>query len=211
MTTVLRPVERGEPPKPTSALPRRRPPRARPAVFALRVPIPRRARWTLIALSVLLPLGAWWLLSISGAVSPNNYLPTPAAAVSAGVEMARTGELFTDAWSSIQRVLVGFGLAVALSVPLGIVMGSFRAGWALFEPKTFGWSALAVLAAWCMTLLIQRSQYRDTLALHAKLDELLKAIDTAETRLARIDEKEPEEIEKILEKQREELEDIENA
>jgi NitT/TauT family transport system permease protein len=31
-------------------------------------------------------------------------------------------------------VFVGFGLAVGVSVPLGIVMGSFRAGWALFEP-----------------------------------------------------------------------------
>jgi low affinity Fe/Cu permease len=110
----------------------------------------------------------------------------------------------------IRRFLTNMGPATATPAAFGVVAG-FGVGWAVFEPKTFGWSALAVLAAWCMTLLIQRSQYRDTLALHAKLDELLKAIDTAETRLARIDEKEPEEIEKILEKQREELEEVEGV
>jgi NitT/TauT family transport system permease protein len=134
VTSALRPVERREVPRPGSALPRRRPPRSRPAVFALRVPISQRAQWTLTALSVLLPLGIWWLLSVSGAVQPSTYLPSPGATLAAGLEMARTGELFTDAWSSIQRILIGFGLAVALSVPLGLVMGSFRSGWALFEP-----------------------------------------------------------------------------
>jgi NitT/TauT family transport system permease protein len=34
----------------------------------------------------------------------------------------------------VQRVLFGFGLAIALSVPLGLLSGSFRAGWSLFEP-----------------------------------------------------------------------------
>ena len=37
--------------------------------------------------------------------------------------------------------------------------------------------------------------HRDTQAIHAKLDELLKAQPNASEKLARIDEKEPEEIE----------------
>jgi NitT/TauT family transport system permease protein len=121
-------------PKPTTALPRRRPPRNRPTAFTLRVPISRRTIWILTIASVLIPLVGWWALSVSGVVQPANWLPTPAATYAAGMEMARSGELFDDAWASIQRVLIGFGLAVVVSVPLGVLMGSFRSGWALFEP-----------------------------------------------------------------------------
>ena len=43
-------------------------------------------------------------------------------------EMARSGELLADSWATAQRVLLGFGLAVLVSVPLGIAMGTFHAG-----------------------------------------------------------------------------------
>ena len=39
-----------------------------------------------------------------------------------------------DLWATFQRVLFGFGLAVLVSVPLGIVMGTFQIGQAAFEP-----------------------------------------------------------------------------
>src|SRR4051812_35527263 len=116
------------------ALPRRRPPRPRPAVATLRVRISRPTRWTLAALSVLGPLGGWWALSTSGLVQPATFLPTPAATLTAGLEMLRSGQLMDDAWSSIQRVLIGFGLAVLISVPVGLLIGSFRSAWSLFEP-----------------------------------------------------------------------------
>jgi NitT/TauT family transport system permease protein len=117
-----------------SALPRRRPPRPRPAVFVLRRPIGRRTGWALMALSIVGALAGWWLLSISGLVQPAHYLPTPAATLSAGIHMLESGQLWDDTLASMTRVLKGFGLAVAVSVPLGIVMGSFAAGWSLFEP-----------------------------------------------------------------------------
>jgi low affinity Fe/Cu permease len=43
-----------------------------------------------------------------------------------------------------------------------------------------------------MTLFIQRAEHRDTLAIHAKLDELLRAIEHEE--LVELDRREPEEI-----------------
>jgi low affinity Fe/Cu permease len=43
-------------------------------------------------------------------------------------------------------------------------------------------------------LFIQRSEYRDTQAIQAKLDELLRAEGNARNELTTIDEKEPEEI-----------------
>jgi low affinity Fe/Cu permease len=50
-----------------------------------------------------------------------------------------------------------------------------------------------------MTLFIQRSEHRDTQAIHGKLDELLRSAPGAENRLAKLDEKEPEEIERLRE------------
>jgi low affinity Fe/Cu permease len=46
-----------------------------------------------------------------------------------------------------------------------------------------------------MTLFIQRAEHRDTQAIHAKRDELLKAEGQARTELAKLDDKEPEAIE----------------
>ena len=55
-----------------------------------------------------------------------------------------------------------------------------------------------------MTLIIQRAEHRDTQAIHAKLDELLKAQKGASDSLARIDREEPEEIERFREQQADE-------
>ena len=47
---------------------------------------------------------------------------------------------------------------------------------------------MATLATWGMTLLIQRAEHRDTQAIHAKLDELLKVHGEADNSLMSIDE-----------------------
>jgi NitT/TauT family transport system permease protein len=116
-----------------SPLPRRGVVRPHSALTSIRTPLPRRARWSLMVLSLLLPFLAWFLLSATELVS-SKVLPPLDATFSAGWEMATSGELFTDLWASTQRVLFGFGLAVLVSVPIGILMGTFLAGEALFEP-----------------------------------------------------------------------------
>ena len=63
-----------------------------------------------------------------------------------------------------------------------------------------GWHQIAVMATWGMTLVIQRAEHRDTQALHAKLDELLKAVGDADNEVMDIDEKDAEEVEKEREK-----------
>lgn len=52
-----------------------------------------------------------------------------------------------------------------------------------------------MLATWCMTLVIQRAEHRDTQAIHAKLDAMLHVMGDARNELTRVDEQEPEEIE----------------
>src|SRR5436853_7579999 len=68
--------------------------------------------------------------------------------------------------------------------------------WFIFDRDSLNWHGIALLATWCMTLLIQRGEHRDTQAIHAKLDELLKTQPEASRRLTRIDEEQPEEIER---------------
>src|SRR3954454_4836372 len=58
-----------------------------------------------------------------------------------------------------------------------------------------GWHQIVVMCTWGMTLVIQRAEHRDTQALHAKLDELLKAVGDADNKVMDIDEKDAEEVE----------------
>ncbi len=87
------------------------------------------------------------------------------------------------------------GQAAGHPAAFGIVI-LYAILWLLFDTATFEWNAVATLAVWVMTLFIQRANRRDTLALHAKLDELLRVDNLARTELTRLDEQEPEAIEK---------------
>lgn len=112
--------------------PRRRPPRPSP-LPKLGEDVSTSTRWVLRVLSVAVPLLVWVALSASGAVS-DTFLPSPAAVARAGIDMARSGELFTDTAASVRRVGLGFLIAIAISVPLGFAMGSMGWAQALFEP-----------------------------------------------------------------------------
>ena len=65
----------------------------------------------------------------------------------------------------------------------------------LFQPQTFDWHAVAILSTWFMTLLIQRTEHRDTQAIHVKLDELIHAQAGARDSVRALDREEPEDIE----------------
>jgi low affinity Fe/Cu permease len=96
--------------------------------------------------------------------------------------------------SFIRRAFTALG-TIAASPWAFTTVAVYAALWVTFDPGSFNWHAIATLAVWCMTLFIQRAEHRDTQAIHAKLDELLKAQPNASEKLVRIDEKEPEEIE----------------
>ena len=77
-----------------------------------------------------------------------------------------------------------------------LVVIVYAALWLTFSRDTFDWNAVATLAVFVMTLFIQRANRRDNLALHAKLDELLRVSDDARSELSQLDEQEPEVIER---------------
>ncbi|MCU1693067.1 MAG: ssuC [Frankiales bacterium] len=114
-------------------LPRRAPARRAASSRSLRQDISPLRRRMLSTASFLVPLVLWEVLSATGAVDP-AFLPSPGSVLTAGIDMAKDGTLLPDTWASVRRVTVGFGIAVALSLPLGFVMGAFKGGQAAIEP-----------------------------------------------------------------------------
>lgn len=76
------------------------------------------------------------------------------------------------------------------------ILAIYAVSWAVLDPAGLDWHGVATLATWCMTLLIQRAEHRDTQAIHAKLDELLHASSGGSNALTKLDEREPETIER---------------
>jgi len=92
-------------------------------------------------------------------------------------------------------------LGVAASRPAAFAIFAFYAlAWVIIG-NGFEWHSLATLATWGMTLVIQRAEHRDTQALHAKLDALLKASGHAD--LMAVDDEDAEAVEKHRERVKE--------
>jgi low affinity Fe/Cu permease len=71
-----------------------------------------------------------------------------------------------------------------------VIVIAYALLWLAFDRATFDWNTVATLAVWTMTLFIQRPNRRDSLALHARLDELLRVDQQARSELVRLDEQE---------------------
>jgi len=84
-------------------------------------------------------------------------------------------------------------LGVMASHPAAfVVLLLYVAAWLIFNPRSFDWQSVATVGTWFMTLFIQRAEHRDTQAIHAKLDELLRVEGRARTELTLLDQEEPE-------------------
>jgi low affinity Fe/Cu permease len=96
---------------------------------------------------------------------------------------------------TIRELLTRLGVMAAHPGAFGILI-VYTLLWFIFDRESLDWHASTTLIVWFMTLLIQRAEHRDTQALQAKLDELLHAQRGADSALTRIDDKEPEDIER---------------
>ena len=95
--------------------------------------IPKPLNTALLATSIGAPLLLWWLVTTFGNVDP-KFLPSPGKVLEAFGRLWSTRELLKDTVASLWRVGVGFLLAVFLSIPVGVLMGSFASIRALLEP-----------------------------------------------------------------------------
>jgi NitT/TauT family transport system permease protein len=91
------------------------PPAAKP-----RRPLPS---WVITVASLVVLLGTWEIFGRD--VNPvfGSY---PSAIAEAGWQLARTGKLWAALSDSLRPFLVGYGLAILIGVPIGLVTGRFR-------------------------------------------------------------------------------------
>ncbi|TPL91518.1 ABC transporter permease [Mesorhizobium sp. B2-3-12] len=115
----------------TAPAPASRPARRRSS--GIGVPI-ARARFLTIAVAVFVGLGlAWWAATGLGWVKP-IFLPSPGSVATQIAKLAADGTLWLDLRASMYRISIGFLLASALSIPIGVLIGSFRSWEAAIEP-----------------------------------------------------------------------------
>jgi ABC-type nitrate/sulfonate/bicarbonate transport system permease component len=130
---------------------------ARPPLLALRVPPPRMVRRLLGAGAVALIVALWWLAT-SGAgpehrlVSP-VILPSPGEVIRSFPSLLNERALLQSIAATLRRVLIGFGLAILVGVPLGIVAGSWRVVEAAGAPLALFGRNLPVAALIPLTIL----------------------------------------------------------
>ena len=75
----------------------------------------------------------WSALTYTKLIDP-LFLPTPTRVFQAGLDLFLEFGFTTDILNSTYRVMLGFVLAAVLGVPLGLLMGTFKAAEALIEP-----------------------------------------------------------------------------
>jgi NitT/TauT family transport system permease protein len=95
--------------------------------------IPRKAYLGILVGSTAGLLLIWCVLTYGRIVSP-LFLPSPTLTIGSGIAMARDGTLTENASASLIVIVSGWALAVVAGVPVGILMGSFKAVEALIEP-----------------------------------------------------------------------------
>lgn len=101
--------------------------------WKIRADIPKRIYYLMVTLSISIPLLLWTGLTYSGYIEP-LFLPAPGAVIQRCYALLQSGELLTDTTTSLSRVAWGFLISAVISVPLGLVIGSFKSMEGLFEP-----------------------------------------------------------------------------
>jgi NitT/TauT family transport system permease protein len=85
--------------------------------------------------------GLWELASTKGWVN-TLFMPAPHRVLSTLYVMITEKGFLTDIAFSVYRILASFALACAVAIPLGVLMGSFRAVSASFNPFVSAWRYL---------------------------------------------------------------------
>jgi NitT/TauT family transport system permease protein len=102
-------------------------------LLAPKEPIPTPLAVGLSLASFALVLGLWAILSYGGFVQP-FFLPGPGTVASSLYDLFAHQGFAGDVWASTRRIMIGFGAAALIGIPLGVAIGSFRVAQAFFEP-----------------------------------------------------------------------------
>jgi NitT/TauT family transport system permease protein len=100
--------------------------------------------------SILTLLFIWWVLTL---IFPPTLVPKPWDTFAEVGAIVNSGDLVVEMGNTLRRVIVGFFLAMLVSIPLGIFMGTLRSLESFFEPPVILgltmpgliWAVLAIM------------------------------------------------------------------
>ena len=130
---------------------------SRRSLFSLRISPPPMARRLIGAGAMALIVAVWWFVT-SGVGSEDRFvspvvLPSPGEVLRSFPTLFRERALIESIAATLKRVLIGFGLAALVGVPLGIAAGSWRALEAAAAPLALFGRNLPVAALIPLTIL----------------------------------------------------------
>jgi NitT/TauT family transport system permease protein len=125
--------EEAAPAQPSSKKRPRKSNKQRSQFWKIRSDIPKPLYYSMTGLSILIPILAWSALTYGGFVKP-LFLPTPTAVIQRFWNLLQEGELVNDTLTSVSRVGCGFLISAVISIPLGLLIGTFKSMAGLFEP-----------------------------------------------------------------------------
>jgi NitT/TauT family transport system permease protein len=108
--------------------PASRPQSASPAARLLRTARANALSMLLWVLSLALLLGVWYVgtrYRLEFYIRFTN-IPTPAEVLQKLVEVNHSSKFLTNIGISVRRILIGFGIAAAIGIPLGLLIGRYR-------------------------------------------------------------------------------------
>lgn len=85
------------------------------------------------AVSISIALVVWYVVSLRFHITT---FPSPGDTAVEAVRLFASGEILGQAWISVTRILIGFALASAVAVPIGLAMGVNEFVRRMFEPIT---------------------------------------------------------------------------
>jgi sulfonate transport system permease protein len=103
------------------------------------------SRAVISAASVALFLAAWEIAPRLGIADP-FFTSQPSRVLVAAIDVARSGTLLRDTIVSLSEFTVGFALALAIGVPAGLLLGTFRTLRYLIDPPVMALYATPQLA-----------------------------------------------------------------
>src|SRR5215510_1799798 len=129
----------------------------KPELFALRISPPRMTRRLVGVLAVGVVVLLWWIAT-SGLGSEDRWvspviLPSPGEVIRSFPTLLNERALVQSIAATLKRVMIGFGLAVLVGVPLGIAAGAWRVFEAAGAPLALFGRNLPVAALIPLTIL----------------------------------------------------------
>tara|TARA_Y100001001_G_scaffold94783_1_gene92447 strand:- start:2994 stop:3860 length:867 start_codon:yes stop_codon:yes gene_type:complete len=85
---------------------------------------------------------ALWQVTSQMDLAPDRLYPGPAAVFSSLRELFLEKAFFSDVLASVSRIVISFGIAILIALPLGLLMGSFARVDSILNPLLGAWRYL---------------------------------------------------------------------